>query len=205
MATMDIRPNRIRLIRRERDRFGFIVDRRKFSRFRVDGAQAFFEYDGSYMAAFILQQLLRAPAGVNFNVLFLRLGNLVFRSGHGIARFQTDHRDSLRTEAHRSAGAVNCDITAADDNDAAVHMLVLVGQRLMQEVNGDVGAGGMFARDARKPSALTADGDVECEEALFTQLRDGHIPADLHAAADLHAKFTQNLNFRVYDGFLQLE
>ncbi len=194
------------MVSRDGDRLALVIDGGEAARFGVDGAQAFFEYDGSYMAAFILQQLLRTPAGADLDVLFFRLGDLVLRGRHGLARFQTDHRDLFRTEAHRSAGAVNGDITAAaDDNDAAVHMLRSRRPAPHAGSARRCRCPWPFARHARKPSALTADGDVEREEPLLTQLRDGHILTDLHAAADLHAKLTQNLNLRVDDGLLQLE
>ena len=75
----------------------------------------------------------------------------------------------------------------------------------MQEVYGDVGALGRFARHAGQTAALAADGDVERQIPLLAQLRNGHVLTDLDAAADLHAQLAQDLDLGVDDGLFQLE
>ena len=193
------------VIRRERDRLVFVVDRREFARLRVDGAQALFEHDRRHMAVFVFKKLLRAPAGADLDALLLGLRDLVCGGGHGLARFQTDHRDLRRAEAHCRARAVHGDVAAADHHDASLHALRFICQHLVQEMHRDVGTLCILAGNAGEASALTADGNIERQIALLAQLRDGHIPADLDTAAEFHAQLTQDLNFRVDDILFQLE
>ena len=47
-------------------------------------------------------------------------------------------------------------------------------------------------------------GDVERLEALLPELLDGHILANLHAAANLHPQFPEDLDFSVNHIFFQL-
>ena len=84
-------------------------------------------------------------------------------------------------------------------------MLLLVAQRVVKEIHGNGGSLRVLTGDAGQSSALAADGDVEGQIALLPQLLDGHIPAHLDAAADIHAQLPQHLNFPIDHVLFQLE
>ena len=74
----------------------------------------------------------------------------------------------------------------------------------MEEIDGRRNTLQVFTRNARKSSALAADGHIECLVAFFTQLVESNVLADFNACPDLHADFFHNVDFSVYDILLKL-
>ena len=185
--------------------FSLVVNRREALGFRVDGAQTLLEHHGGDMAGFVGLELLWAPAVADVDVLGEGLLHLVLGGGHGFAGFQADHGHLLCAETGGGAGAVHGHVAAADDHDLAVHMLIFILQRIVQEVHRDARAERMVARHAGIAAALAADGDIEGQIALLAQLGDGHILADLHAAAEFHAELAQHVDLRGDHVLFQLE
>ena len=100
----------------------------------VDGPQALLEDNGGHMAVFVHLQLLGTPAIVDLNVFLQSLGNLIVGGRHGSPIFQADHGDLGSAEALGSLGTVNGHVAAADDHHIALHLLVLVLQSTVQEL-----------------------------------------------------------------------
>ena len=69
----------------------------------------------------------------------------------------------------------------------------------MQEIDGGSGAFQLVARNTRQTAALATDSYVEALIALFAQLGNGDIFADLHAGLDLHAYLAHNINLCLDD------
>ena len=80
----------------------------------------------------------------------------------------------------------------------------MVLRNLMEEVHGGQNALGVLAGDIGFPAALAADGEIKGLVALAPQVIQGHILADLHAAANLHAHLPQHIDFRLDDRPVQL-
>ena len=73
----------------------------------------------------------------------------------------------------------------------------------MEEIDGRRNTLQVFTRNARKPSALAADGHIECLVAFFTQLVESNVLADLNARPNLHADFFHDVDFCVDDVLLK--
>ena len=170
---------------------------------RVDGPQAFFQYDAGDLAVFVDLDLLGAPGGVDLDPGLLGLADFEAAGGHGLPVLQTEHPDGAGAQPMGVSGAVDGHVAAADHDHVAGEGLPFL-EGAAQIADGDVRSHGVVAGHPGPPAALAADGDVERLVALLLQLGDGHILADLHAAPDLRAELPDHVDLSVDDVLFQL-
>ena len=171
----------------------FVVDRRKFSVLVVH-ADALFE-DDTGDPAVLGEDLLRAPAVADLDILGEDLFHLVPGGGHLVPLLQTEHGDLAVGAAQRRAGHVGGHVAAAHDRHVAFQLRGLTKVHVPQEGDSRPDALRVLAGHAREAAALQADGDEKALVALRAQFVQRDVPADLHAAADLSAHGFDDLYF----------
>ncbi len=130
-----------------------------------------------------------------FNCFF----DLIVSSGHLVSAAAVDDGDILCAEADSGACNVDSDIAAADNSDLLAYIGSLAEVDVLEEVNAGERAGQIVTLAADSIAFGGADAEVECFEAVGTELIEGDVLADLNAGLELNAHLAEDLDLSVYD------
>ena len=139
------------------------------------------------------------------HALGLRLGGLLLVGGHFLLAAAVDDGHFLRAETHCRTADVHGHVAAADDGDTPADGGFSALVELAQEVDAALHTGELLAGDAQFGRLLRADGDIKALVPLLAQLRDRHVFADVHAAANFHAQLPQHVDLGLHDVLFQSE
>ena len=133
-----------------------------------------------------------------------RLFDLVVCCRHRVSVAAVDYR-GLCAEADCRARNVDGDIAAADNGNALADIGLLAEVDFTQEVDAGHNAGQLVAGAADLCALGRADCEVECLEALLTQLIKGDVLADLNAGLELYAQILENLDLGIDNVLFEAE
>ena len=187
----------------ELDRFVLVILRVEAS-FAVLDAGALLEDDTGDLAV-LGEDLLRTPAVHDFDAFCLCVFDFIVCRRHFILAFKAQHCDLAIRNTLCGTGNVDCDITAADDNDITFKAYGVIEVDAAQEFDTGLDVLGVFARNTGHTAALHTDRNVECLVALMTQILDRDIASDIHTALEFHTHLTQDIDFRIDDFLLKTE
>ncbi len=151
----------------------------------------------------VLNELLRAPAIVDGDILSEGLLNFFIRSRHFLSGLQADHGDFFTAETSRCTSGVNSYVTTADNNDFLRNLVVLVAVYFCKMINSGDDSSCVFVRNVCFSGALKTDSKVECLVALVTEFLNGYVLTNFNAALNLNAEFADNIDFSGNNVFLK--
>ena len=147
----------------------------------------------------------RCVEEAELHALLHRLLDLFGVGGHFILRAAVDDIGLLRAETHRAAAHIHRNVTAADDRTALADRGLAAEVHLAQELHAAEHALKLLAGDIELCRLLRADGEIEALIALIPKLLDRDVPADLDAAAELHAHLAEDIDLSIEHILLKAE
>ena len=151
------------------------------------------------------KDLLRAPAVHDCDALFFGFFHFVPGRRHLLPGFQAEHGDPVRPCPEGCPGHVHGHVAAAYHHGVLGKGYAVVQVHFSQEFHAGLHALRVLAGNAGHAAALGADGHVEGLIAFASELVQGDVLSDLHAAADLHAHLADDVDLGFDHVLLQTE
>ena len=141
----------------------------------------------------------RVGQGHDLDAFVFALDDLLIVGGHLVAAAAVDDEWLPASGAKRGAHGVHGHVAAADHRHPVADVNSFPQVDFFKKFQARIDPLAVFALDSQHLALLGADAHEERLVPLFPQLPDGEVLADLHAALELHAQVSDDLDFGLDD------